>query len=100
MGKFSSVNPRIKASGSISRSAVDWAIGLDTLPDRDRPAKDLGLYHVADSLPRVLLPFVMGFALDTVNRMSPNAGYRFTFVMAAVLYVAAAILVSRIRSVR
>jgi uncharacterized membrane protein YcfT len=79
---------------------VDWALGLDTLPDRERPAKDLGLYHVADSLPRVLLPFLIGFVLDSVNRLSPNAGYRVTFVIAAILYAAGAILVTRIRSVR
>jgi len=81
-------------------SSVDWALGLDTLPDRDRPAKDLGLYHVADSLPRVLLPFVMGFVVDGVNRASPNAGYRVTFLVAAGLYAASGILVRRIRSVR
>lgn len=81
-------------------SAVDWALGLDTLPDRNRPAKDLGLYHVADSLPRVLLPFVMGFVVDAVNRISSNAGYRVTFLAAAALYTASAILVRRIRSVR
>ena len=81
-------------------SAVDWALGLDTLPDRERPAKDLGLYHVADSLPRVLLPFVMGFVVDAANRMSSNAGYRVTFLVAAGLYAARGILVRRIRSVR
>ncbi len=81
-------------------TAVDWALGLDTLPDRDRPAKDLGLYHVADALPRVLLPTVMGVILDAFNRLSPNLGYRITFVVAAGLYGAGAILVRRIRSVR
>lgn len=81
-------------------SAVDWALGLDTLPDRDRPAKDLGLYHVADALPRVLLPTVMGVVLDAFNRVSPNLGYRVTFVIAAVLYASGGILVRRIRSVR
>lgn len=81
-------------------SAVDWALGIDTLPDRDRPAKDLGLYHVADALPRVLLPFVMGFVLDTVNRSQPNGGYRLLFVIAAVLYAAGGIVVTRVRSVR
>ncbi len=81
-------------------SAVDWALGLDTLPDRDRPAKDLGLYHVADALPRVLLPFVMGFVVDGLNRVSTNAGYRVTFVVAALFYAASGILVTRIRSVR
>lgn len=81
-------------------SAVDWALGIDTLPDRERPAKDLGLYHVADSLPRVLLPFVMGFVLDAVNRAQPNGGYRVLFLVAALLYAAGAVLVTRIRSVR
>jgi MFS family permease len=81
-------------------TSVDWALGLDTLPDRDRPAKDLGLYHVADSLPRVLLPFVLGIVLDAFNRVAPDAGYRVTFVIAAALYVASGIAAHRIRSVR
>ena len=81
-------------------SSVDWALGIDTLPDRDRPAKDLGLYHVADALPRVLLPLLVGGVLDVVNRTSPNAGYRTLFLFAAVLYAGGAILVSRIKSVR
>lgn len=81
-------------------SAVDWALGIDTLPDRDRPAKDLGLYHVADALPRVLLPFVMGFVLDIVNRAQPNGGYRLLFVVAAILYAGSGAMVTRIRSVR
>jgi MFS family permease len=81
-------------------SSVDWALGIDTLPDRDRPAKDLGLYHVADALPRVLLPLVVGVALDAINTTSPNAGYRALFLFAAVLYGAGALLVTRIRSVR
>lgn len=81
-------------------TAVDWALGIDTLPDRERPAKDLGMYHVADSLPRVLLPFLVGFLLDSLNRLVTNAGYRATFVIAAVLYASSAIVVRRIRSVR
>ncbi|HXM56904.1 MAG TPA: MFS transporter, partial [Candidatus Dormibacteraeota bacterium] len=81
-------------------SSVDWALGIDTLPDRDRPAKDLGLYHVADALPRVLLPLIVGVGLDAVNATSPNAGYRALFLFAAVLYGGGSLLVSRIRSVR
>jgi MFS family permease len=81
-------------------SSVDWALGIDTLPDRDRPAKDLGLYHVADALPRVLLPLIVGAGLDAVNATSPNAGYRALFLFAAVLYGGGSLLVSRIRSVR
>ncbi len=81
-------------------SSVDWALGIDTLPDRERPAKDLGLYHVADSLPRVLLPLLVGAGLDAFNRTAPNSGYRALFLFAAVLYAGGSFFVSRIRSVR
>lgn len=81
-------------------TSVDWALGIDTLPDRDRPAKDLGLYHVADSLPRVLLPLLVGAGLDLLNGMVTNSGYRVLFLGAAVLYAGGSILVSRIKSVR
>jgi MFS family permease len=81
-------------------SSVDWALGIDTLPDRDRPAKDLGLYHVADALPRVLLPLLVGIGLSAVNAIAPNAGYRALFLFAAALYGGGALLVTRIRSVR
>ena len=81
-------------------SSVDWALGIDTLPDRERPAKDLGLYHVADALPRVLLPLIVGAALDALNSASPNAGYRGLFLFAAVLYACGSLLVTQIRSVR
>jgi MFS family permease len=81
-------------------TSVDWALGIDTLPDRDRPAKDLGLYHVADALPRVLLPLLVGAGLDVLNGMVTNSGYRALFLSAAVLYAGGAILVSRIKSVR
>ena len=81
--------------------AVDWALGLDTLPDRAAAAaKDLGLYHVADSLPRVAVPPIAGVLVDLLNRAGPDLGYRAIFLLAAVFYVLGAVFVSRIRSVR
>lgn len=80
--------------------AVDWALACDTLPDRKRSAKDMGLFHVSFTLPQVFVPFVAGFALDLFNRQAPNAGYRIIFVGAAVFYVLGTLFVSRVRSVR
>lgn len=80
--------------------AVDWALALDTLPDRDNPAKDLGLFHIADALPRVLIPLLAGAMLDAFNAVQPALGYRVLFVTSAGLYVLAGVFVSRIRSVR
>ena len=81
--------------------SVDWALGLDTLPDRaGAAAKDLGLYHVADSLPRVAVPLVAGVLVDVFNQVRPDLGYRAIFLLAAIFYAAGAVFVSRIHSVR
>lgn len=80
--------------------AVDWALACDTLPDRDNSAKDMGLFHVAYTLPQVLLPSAFGFVLDAFNRQSPNSGYRVVFSSGIVFYLLGTILVSRIKSVR
>lgn len=81
--------------------SVDWALGLDTLPNRTAAAaKDLGLYHVADSLPRVAVPLFAGVLIDALNRVTADLGYRAVFVLAAGFYVLGAVFVSRIRSVR
>ena len=80
--------------------SVDWALACDTLPDRDRPAKDMGLFHVAYTLPQVLLGSVLGFVLDLFNRQSPNSGYRVVFSVAIVFYILGTVFVSRIKSVR
>lgn len=81
--------------------SVDWALGLDTLPDRGRAAaKDLGLYHIADSLPRVAVPPLAGLLGDTLNRVTPALGYRAIFLLATGFYILGTVFVSRIRTVR
>jgi MFS family permease len=80
--------------------AVDWALACDTLPDPSRAAKDMGLFHVAFTLPQVFVPFAAGITLDIFNQRSPNSGYRVVFAGAAVFYVLGTVFVSRIRSVR
>lgn len=80
--------------------AVDWALACDTLPDRSRSAKDMGLFHVSFTLPQVFVPFVAGLALDLFNRQAPNAGYRVIFLGAAAFYALGTLFVTRIQSVR
>jgi len=78
--------------------AVDWALACDTLPNAEETAKDMGLFHVAVTLPQVLLPSIAGFVLFALNRQSPNSGYRVVFAGAIVFYLLGTILVSRIAS--
>jgi MFS family permease len=80
--------------------AVDWALACDTLPDRAHVAKDMGLFHVALTLPQVFVPFLAGFALDLFNQRWADSGYRVVLAAAVVFYGLGTVFVSRIRSVR
>src|SRR5437588_3942803 len=79
--------------------AVDWALACDTLPDRASSAKDMGLFHIALTLPQFVVPFFAGPALDHFNAVSPNLGYRVVFASAIVLLAIGTVFVSRIRPV-
>ncbi|HEY2702139.1 MAG TPA: MFS transporter [Candidatus Dormibacteraeota bacterium] len=80
--------------------AVDWALACDTLPDRRAGAKDMGLFHVALSLPGNVVPAVAGVGFDALNAHQPNSGFRVVFGGAAVCFVVGTVLVRRIRGVR
>ena len=80
--------------------AVDWALACDTLPDRSSSAKDMGLFHIALTLPQFVVPFFAGPAIDHFNRVSPNLGYRVVFASAIVLLAIGTVFVSRIKAVR
>jgi len=80
--------------------AVDWALACDTLPDRSRSAKDMGLFHIALTLPQSVVPFLAGPVLDYFNRQSANSGYRVVFSSAILFLLLGTVLVSRIRTVR
>lgn len=81
--------------------AVDWALACDTIPDRAKAAKDMGLFHVAQTLPNSIIPVIEGPLIDNVNRhVAPNAGYRVAFGSVILFFTLGTIFVSRIRSVR
>ncbi len=80
--------------------AVDWALACDTLPDRSNSAKDMGLFHIALTMPQFVVPFFAGAALDYFNQASHNLGYRVVFSSAIVLLGLGTFFVTRIKSVR
>lgn len=80
--------------------SVDWALACDTLPDRSKAAKDMGLFHVALTLPQFLVPITFGKLLDYFNGLSPNSGYRFLLISSMVFLALGTVFVSRVRSVR
>jgi hypothetical protein len=80
--------------------AVDWALACDTLPDKSQSAKDMGLFHIALTMPQAIIPFFGGPLIDYLNGAHGNGGYRIVFSSAVVFLFVGTVFVSRIKSVR
>jgi MFS family permease len=81
--------------------AVDWALACDTLPDKTKSAKDMGLFHIALTLPQAILPLFGGALIDYLNKhMAANSGYRVVFSSAVLFLFLGTVLVSRIKAIR
>ncbi|AZP17595.1 MFS transporter [Streptomyces aquilus] len=73
--------------------SVDFALMTDVLPKALDRGKDLGVINVANALPQVAAPAV---AAPIVTHLG---GYRVLYLVAAVIAVAGAVFVDRIRGV-
>ena len=80
--------------------AVDWALACDTLPDPKASAKDMGLFHIALTLPQAVIPLFGGPLIDALNGPHGNGGYRIVFSSAILFLFLGTVLVSRIKVVR
>ncbi|MFE0255910.1 MFS transporter [Streptomyces sp. NPDC059010] len=73
--------------------SVDFALMTDVLPKAKDRGKDLGIINVANALPQVAAP---ALAAPIVTHLG---GYRVLYAVAAVIGLAGAVLVGRIRGV-
>ena len=80
--------------------AVDWALACDTIPDRAKSAKDMGLFHVGQTLPNSIIPAVEGVLIAYFNSHAANSGYRVAFGSVILFFLLGTVFVTRIRSVR
>ncbi|MBM7171728.1 MFS transporter [Streptomyces sp. G44] len=74
-------------------TSVDFALMTDVLPTAMDRGKDLGVINIANSLPQVAAPAI---AAPVVTHLG---GYRVLYLAAAVIGLAGAVLVTRIRGV-
>lgn len=80
--------------------AVDMALCIEVLPDRDQLAKDLGVLNTANVLPVAFGPFLAGLVFIPVGDSLFGAGYATWFASAAVVSLVGGLLVYRIKNVR
>jgi MFS family permease len=89
--------------------AVDFALITQVLPGAEERAKDLGVINIAAALPQVVAPAVVGViitaakaaGLPVVTRGDGwSVGYGLVYLVAFVVSLLGAVLVTKIRSVR
>jgi MFS family permease len=79
--------------------AVDTALVVDVLPDRDNTAKDLGVMNIANALPQSLAA-ALGGVLLAIGTGGAATNYTALFVGAGIIGVLGALAILPIRSVR
>ena len=85
--------------------SVDWAMASDVLPSEFDYAKDMGVWHIAWTLPQVIATPIAGLLLDNFQVIGrqhgqPTLGYTVIFFLAAFYLVFGTVLVRRVRKVR
>lgn len=77
--------------------AVDWALACNLLP-QDEPARYMGVWGIADTLPQVVAPLIAGPLAYAINtQMAIGAGYRALMVLAMVYWLAGTVVIRYIR---
>jgi MFS family permease len=79
--------------------AVDYALVVDVLPNKDNAAKDLGVMNIANALPQSLAA-ALGGALLVIGTGGAATNYVALFIGATVIGVLGALAIVPIRSVR
>jgi MFS family permease len=85
--------------------AVDWALASDVLPSQEDYAKDMGVWHIAQTLPQSIAAPIAGVLLDNFQRIGkasgqPTLGYTVIFAVAFVYFLLGTVLVRQVKGAR
>lgn len=78
--------------------SVDWALAVDSLPDRATTGRDMGIWNLASTLPSLAAPFLGGAVIAAFAGFgSTAAGYRVVFAGAGASLFAGGVLVLKVK---
>lgn len=85
--------------------SVDWALASDVLPSEEDYAKDMGVWHVASTLPQMMAVPIAGRLLDYFQQVgqthhAPTLGYTVIFMLAFVYFVLGTVLIRQVKGTR
>jgi MFS family permease len=92
-------------------TSVDWALGTQVLPSKTNAAKEMGVWHVAMTLPQSVAAPIAGLLIESFGKHTSMAhgelqihytttGYAAVFVMSAICFALGAYLLHNVRGVK
>lgn len=85
--------------GAGSFLSVDLALATEVLPNPDDVAKDLGVLNIANALPQSIAPAIAP-GIIAIGAATPLGGYTTWYLFGALVALAGAVLVYRIKGVK
>jgi len=85
--------------GAGSFLSVDLALATEVLPNPDDVAKDLGVLNIANALPQSIAPAIAP-SIIALGAATPLGGYTTWYLFGALVALAGAVLVYRIKGVK
>lgn len=85
--------------GAGSFFSVDLALATQVLPNPDDTAKDLGVLNIANALPQSIAPAIAP-GIIAIGASTALGGYTFYYLFGALVSLAGAVLVYRIKGVK
>jgi MFS family permease len=76
--------------------SADWALVSDVIPDKENPARDMGVWHASVVMPQVLSGLIGG-VIDWGNGLGGWWGYRIAFFLGSIALLMGSVLVKKIR---
>jgi MFS family permease len=76
----------------------DWALAIDLVPDENAPGLYMGITNLGQAGGDALATLSAGIALDVVNNLQPGLGYRASFGMMAIYFLASLLVLRTVRS--
>eukprot|EP01133_Synstelium_polycarpum_P015237 gene15237-18034_t len=78
--------------------AVDWALALDVLPEKNEIAKDMGIWHQAFVVPQVIAPLISGQIIDAVKRShNISTAFAIVFSMTITWFIMSSVMIFPIK---
>ena len=85
--------------GAGSFMSVDLALATEVLPNPEDTAKDLGVLNIANALPQSIAPAIAP-GIIALGAATPLGGYTVYYLFGALVALAGAVLVYRIKGVK